>query len=283
MKPLLALLLSGSLFVLSACAPLPSFVPFETEGEVETESAQSTDTAAAETPPTLTFDGRRYSFDGDPDALRAEDERLILQTGGTYRLSGILLDGCLTVEADPADTVCLILDGLSLTAASHPCIQVSSAAALVIRTASGSANVLRSDKASAIESQAPLILEGEGTLSLRGATDGIDCEGDLTCRGGRVTVSAKERGLFSGRRLTLSGGSLTVNGPRWGLCTEEAKGSDGGICITGGALTVLATAAALKAVGQITVTGGKGSLDAPKFYDAETVTVRTEEFPTWPG
>ena len=63
----------------------------------------------------LTFDGRRYSYEGGAEEILVQEDRITLLAGGTYRLRGTLTEGALRISAPPDEPVRLILDSVSIT------------------------------------------------------------------------------------------------------------------------------------------------------------------------
>ncbi len=276
---ILVLVLCFGVCALCGCSPaLPSYVPADTELGETTESESGSENLP-EPIPLLILDGRRYSFSGDPEAILAKDDSLILRRSGTYRLSGELTEGELRVDVGWEHTVRLILDGVSLASSYHPCLSVESAAAVILESSAETVNRFHSKADSVIRSEANVIFCGKGALSLGGAKAAVTCAGTVSVTGGGLTATASEYGILAADRLLLEGGSVCLNAAKVGIRVTDRSPFDGGIRITGGSCTVLATECALFADGRIELGGGSGSLSAPILYRYE----RQEDGQTVPG
>ncbi len=275
----LALLLCTLCLFFSGCTPtLPGFAPFETEAYTEAVSAEE---AQPSLPPTVSFDGRRFSFDGDPNALHAENDLLIIQKGGCYRICGILYDGGLAIRVDAEETVELILDGVSLTSLRRPCLTVLSAGTVILRTEQNSTNVFKTETEAVIRTKGAMVLCGAGTLSLRGPGSALVADAALTVQSGSWMMTAGEYGI-SGLSVGIFGGNIAVNGTKVGVFSTNSSKDAQNILISGGSLSVLAIEVALATAGELCVTGGEGSLDAPKLYEANKISLLGGEFPAYP-
>lgn len=248
------------LFLPSCSASLPDFDPLGTETEaVESETA--------DTPPipTLTLSGRRFSFEGEAEAIDARDDLLCLKREGVYRLTGDLSEGGISVDVGAFGRVRLILDGVSIRSTRRPAIEIVSAAAVILETEEGSVNLLWSSSEAVILGSDNLLLTGSGSLSLGGALRAIQAEGRVSVASGTVRLSASECGIRSSVGVTLAGGEVAINAARVGLCSEERSDS-GGIEILGGDLVAVCSETVLSAKRRICLAGGRGSFDAPRWY-----------------
>ncbi len=280
MKMLLLLLVLGLVCLLTGCSPpLSGFVPFETEALADTDTEGQIDPAPFI--PTITLDGRRYSFDGDPSALRSQNDQLILCAGGRYRLCGLLYDGALTVEAGVDETVELILDGLSLTSLRRPCLTVTSPTTVILRTESGSTNIFKTEADQGVVTHGNLVLDGAGALTLRCSGSAIVSDSALTVQGGSWILTAANVGLC-GSYVEINGGNIALNGSKVGIYSTNLSKLEKSIQMHGGSVTVLATEVAIRSEGGLLFTDGKGSLNAPKLYEGTEIDILGGEFPPYP-
>ncbi len=252
--------------LLSSCAPaLPDFKPFESEEESQSESLLPT----AEIP-TLSLDRRRYSFTGKEEAITAEDDLLTIGQAGSYRLTGTLSEGGLSVDVGAFGVVRLILDDVSLASTGRPVLHVRSAAAVILETEEGSVNLFRSTAKTAVMADGNLLLTGSGSLSISGAPVAISSLGRVAVESGSLRITASECGILANTAIEMTGGEVAVNAASFGFKTEERSDSSGGILLRGGSLTAVCSETVLSAKTRILLTGGKGSFDAPRFYLCES-------------
>lgn len=111
------------------------------------------------------------------DAVEISGGTVTIRDEGTYILSGSLSDGRIVVDADDADKVQLVLDGVDIVSADSAAVYVLSADKVFITTASGSENTLANGGEYAaiddnnidavIFSKSDLTLNGAGTLTHR--------------------------------------------------------------------------------------------------------------------
>ena len=262
-------------FLPSCSSALPNFDPLATEEETAAE-----ETAVAPVISTVTLSGRRFSFAGEETAIAVRDDLLTMKEEGVYRLTGDLAEGGVAVDVGAFGVVRLILDGVSIRSTRRPAIEIVSAAAVIIETAEGSVNLLRSSREAVIRSSSNLLLTGEGSLSLGGADEAIAAEGRVSVTSGIVHLTASACGIRSEVGVELSAeGEVAINAARVGILTRERSDS-GGIVIRGGRLVAVCAEAVLCAQRRICLAGGKGSFDAPRLYQCPSEVLHTGgEFP----
>jgi len=218
----------------------------------------------------------------DSPAVSVTGRVVTLSAPGTYRLSGELRGGRVVVASAEPGPVTLVLDGVSVYAATGPALVVERADEVVLRSAGGSFNNLfdglerlDGEPGAALFSAAPLTIEGEGHLLVMARLKhGVASEGDLSVTGGVLTVNAADDGV-RGENLTVHGGDLLVFAANDALkSTGEAEGS-GVVALNGGTLDLVATGDGVQAErvllvrgGHVTVLSGGGHTVVPS--DAST-------------
>ncbi len=265
----LALCVLSAVLYSVGCSPaLPSFVPFDTEEETMESSPEAENDP---TIPLLSLDGRRYSFTGNDKAISVKDDLLSIKEAGTYRLTGDLTEGGLSVEVGWGETVRLILDGISIRSSGRAALSVSSSAAVIVESEVHSVNVLFSESDAVIQGNTNLIFCGKGSLSLSGAKYAVRSSGTIAIEDGILRATASEYGFFSEKRIDILGGKVAVNAAKFGYATKETSSSLGGIYLYGGQITAVCSEAALSAQTQILLAGGVGSFESPMYYQCEHV------------
>lgn len=247
----------------------PDTIP---ESQVVTQPTQGSYTSPSEA--RITF-GDIPTVEGK--GAVAEDHAVTVTSAGTYLVSGSTANGQIVVDTADADTVTLVLNGVSLTCTDGPAVYVKSAPKkVVLYTAAGSVNLL-SDTAGYVvadEEQVEgevypnacvyacddLTLDGEGELTIRGNADkGINTKDDLALKGGNLTVTSAGVGLRGNDSVTITGGKVTVTSGGDGIkSANTATEGKGYVNIEGGELYVTATGDGISAATDLSVSGGLG-------------------------
>lgn len=163
-KIILILLISPLLLSLPSCVPQGSHFGEEIE---ETEVADTSE--RSEDAATIVFSENRYIFTGEPSSISCEGSTIYIRKGGTYKLSGNLLDGSIVIDASD-QRVKLILCGIEICGGELTPICVKNASEAIIETESGTENIIECNDPtrSAIISCAKLTLINNGSLTLNG-------------------------------------------------------------------------------------------------------------------
>lgn len=198
-----------------------------------------------------------------------------ISSGGSYRISGTLSEGQITVNtADSSADVIIILDGAEITNTAGPVILVEQAKNTRIRLAEGSSNVLISGtEGTALDENAPgaviyseddLDIEGEGSLKLLGyINNGIGCKDDLDINGGSLNIEALNNGIRASESVDIKGGSISIKSGNDGIKTSSAqKEGKGNVKISGGELGIESSGDAISAETELNIEGGTLTVNA---------------------
>ena len=200
---------------------------------------------------------------------------------GVYVLSGTAKDCTVTIEADKADKVQLVLDGVSITNSDFPAIYVKSADKVFI-TAAGSANSLsvtgtfRADgdtnTDAVIFSKDDLVLNGTGALEIVSQTgNGITSKDDLKITGGTYTVTSALDAFEANDLIAVCGGSFTVSTNKDAFhCENETEGS---IFIAEGSFSISAKSDGMQATAYLQIDGGTFEINAAEGLEASYVQI----------
>lgn len=249
------------------------------------------------------FEGRRFTYTGEPDCVEALDDSLIIKRSGVYRLSGELTEGRVTVNCSDGGGVRLILDGAAIRSSYGPALHCEGATVLTVETLADTVNFLSSKAyrendgelpTACILSECPLILCGEGTLIADTDSEcGILSLGSMTLRSGSLTVNASELGVWVRDRFLQEGGRLTISYAKTGLLALGGELSTSEVRIIGGSFVALCDEVAIRAGRKIDISAGIGSIDAPTVYLCErekegkavagVINVTSPDFPKYKG
>ena len=208
----------------------------------------------------------------------ATADGVTITAGGDYLVSGVLSDGCITIETGEQDDVRLILSGASISAQDGPAINCQSADKLIITLAEGTENSLSDghtysvqedeEPNAALYSRADLSINGSGALTVTGNyLHGILSKDDLRITGGSITVSAAGDALRGRDGVAICGGTLDLSAQDDGIQSNyEGDASRGWVVIEGGEIAISAAGDGIAAEsvaqisgGTVTITSGEGA------------------------
>lgn len=187
---------------------------------------------------------------------------------GTYRLSGSLSDGKISVTAGTEDVVRIIVDNASITSSTGSGIQIDEANEVLLYLEDGTSNSVTdpgtyadtgTDAANAaIYSMADLSIAGEGQLTVQGNyQDGITSKDGLVLVSGSVIVSAADDGIKGKDYVAMLGGNYAVTASGDGIKSSNDTDADRGwLHQYAGQLEVAAGDDGIKAEQILTLSGG---------------------------
>ncbi len=208
------------------------------------------------------------------------DKDVAITAAGVYILTGTAKSATLTVKADAADDVTLVLSGLSLVGKNGTAIDIRSAGS--IRILLEGENVLSDsseDKPSAVGkttggvilSRVSLSIGGSGSLSLTAyRSHGIISEGALTVTGGIYNIYTAMAGLVGEHCVKIGGGTFTIKAEEEGILSADIDKNSavsdstsaaplsmlGYVYVSGGTIGITSTGDAIRAESAMLVSGG---------------------------
>ncbi len=199
--------------------------------------------------------------------------KITITSAGTYRISGSLTDGQITVDTDDEETIRLILNGVNIRCSTSSPIYILSAKKAIIILEENTANYV-ADSASyvleagedepnaAIFSKSDLTIFGSGSLNVNGNyNDGIASKDGLIIKSGTITVNAVDDGIRGKDYLVVKGGAVTLNVGGDGLKSDNADDSAKGyISVENGVINITSDGDAVDAETDIIISGGEISL-----------------------
>ena len=186
-------------------------------------------------------------LDGAVSIALTSGEDVTIDAEGVYVISGEASDVTISVDAGDDAKVQLVLDGVTITNADTPVIEIVSADKAFI-TLSGSRNHLevRGDFETAsmdavIASKSDLTLNGTGSLEIVAANgDGVKSNDDLKVTGGTYTIAAIDA-LKANDSIRICGGDFTITAGKDALHSENKEDTSlGYIYISGASLDISA-------------------------------------------
>lgn len=197
---------------------------------------------------TLNGDSAEISGNG----AKAEGNVVTISDEGTYVISGVLTDGQIIVDAEDADKIQLVLNGVTLSSSDSAPIYIKNADKVFITLEEGSENTLTdgteyvqtddNEVDAVIFSKADLTINGSGVLNITGNyKHGIASKDDLVITGGTFNITAVKDALNGKDCVKIKEGifNLTVTD---GNGIQSKNGDDvtkGYVYICGGEINVL--------------------------------------------
>ena len=271
----------------------------ETTAAVETEAVKTEDTKAendnvSKDETLITVESGEIKVSGaNSKAVSISGTTVTITDAGTYRLSGELSEGQISVEAGDKDDVRLVLDNFSIANSETAPISVVTSGNFFIEIAEGSENTVEDKREAAkdsgkdtsdapdaaIYSKSDLYITGSGSLTVKGgycdgihgkdalvisddvklditaAEHGINGKDSLEIQDGSITITSGEDGLHSKGDVIISDGTMEIHAEDDGIHAETA------LIIDGGTVDVAESYEGLEGL-SVTINGGTVSVRA---------------------
>jgi uncharacterized protein (UPF0212 family) len=191
----------------------------------------------------------------------------VISGAGNYSISGQLIDGNITVEADTNSIIRLILNNADITNSRGPAILINKSKKTIINLADNSQNKLSdgttysdptADPNAALFSKSDITVFGTGSLTITGRyKDGISGKDGLLIKSGTINISSSDDGLCGKDYLIIKGGDITINSTGDGMRSDDASNTAVGyILIETGNMAITSAADGITAQNTVTVKGG---------------------------
>jgi hypothetical protein len=220
----------------------------------------------------ITLNGDSITADGQD--VTVEGSTVIINSIGTYRLSGTLTDGQIVVDTDDKGVVRLIFDGIDIRNSTSTPINIVKAEKTVIVLADNTKNFVtdgasyvftnpEDDEPNAtVFSKGDLTITGDGALTVTGNfNDGIASKDGLLIDSGTLIVSAADDGIRGKDYLVIKDGRITVTAQGDGLKSDnEEDATKGYISIETGVINITSGSDAITAQTDVLIAGGEFTL-----------------------
>ncbi len=216
-----------------------------------------------------------------------------IQDEGVYILSGKLTNGQIIIDAEDADKVQLVLNGVTINSNTSAAIYVRQADKVFVTLAKGTTNTL-SNKSEFVAidennidgvvfSKADVTFNGSGTLTINAAYgSGVVAKDDLTITGGTYKVTAAEHGFDAKDGIAIADGTFQVTSGKDGFHSENSDDATKGYLYVGdGTYTITATGDGFDAASILQIDDGTfqiktgGGSEATLAEDASAKGVKT--------
>ena len=191
---------------------------------------------------------------------------------GVYVITGTSSNAQIIVSAGDEDKVQLVLDKVSITNESTPCIYVKNADKVFVTT-TDSENTLTVTGAftadgdtntdAVIFSRDDVVINGKGTLNIVSTDNGISSKDDIKITGSTLNISCTADALEANKAILIADGTITIKSDKDGLHAENDEDNTvGSVYIAGGTITIEAGDDAIHATTIAQLDGGTISLTA---------------------
>ncbi|MBQ6380408.1 MAG: carbohydrate-binding domain-containing protein [Clostridia bacterium] len=214
----------------------------------------------------------------DGSGAKAEGSTLIISSGGTYLVSGMLKDGSIVVDAD-GEEVNIALNGADITCSSSSAIYVYEAKAALLYLVEGSSNTLsdgstytykdsysnqtEEEPNACLYAKDDLTIAGSGALKVTGNyNNGIVSKDTLSIESCSLSVTANNNGINGKDSLSIQKAtvSVTANGDAL-RSTNDTDSACGSISIASSTVKIDADEDGIQAQTDISISGGKLTLE----------------------
>ena len=179
-----------------------------------------------------------------------DNKDITIESAGVYIISGTAKNVTIYVTAKDEDKVQIVLDNLSITNETMPCVYVKTADKVFVTTKDN--NTLKVTGAfvadgntklnGVIFSKQDITFNGAGVLNVESSENGITGKDDIKITGGAVNVKADAVAIRANDSIRISNGNITLKGGTDGLHSENSDDdSKGYVYIGGGNIKIEAT------------------------------------------
>ena len=212
-----------------------------------------------------------------------DGQTIEITTKGVYVITGTAKNASIIVNAGDEDKVQIVLDGVSITNDSTPCIYVKSADKVFVTT-TGTDNTLAvtgtftadgdTNTDAVIFSKDDLVLNGTGTLTIQSSDNGITSKDDLKITGGTINITCSADALEANDSIRIADGTINIKTSKDALHAEnDDDDTVGFVYICGGTLNVQSDDDAVHATTIIQIDGGELNLAAHEGLEATWIQI----------
>ena len=213
----------------------------------------------------------------------SDGQNISITSEGVYVISGSASNVTITVDAGDENKVQIVLDGVSITNTSSPCIYVKNADKVFVTTTS-SDNTLSLTGAftadgttntdAVIFSKDDLVLNGQGTLNISSTDNGISCKDDLKITGGTIVINCQSDGIEANDSIAITDGNITIKTSKDAIHAEnDEDNSTGYVYICGGTLDLNAGSDGIQATTIAQIDGGTLNITAAEGIEGTFVQI----------
>ncbi len=211
-----------------------------------------------------------------------DEKNISITSAGTYIISGTANNVTIYIEAGAEDKVQIVLNNLSITNETMPCIYVKTADKVFI-TSNGS-NTLKvtgtfaEDESNILNavifSKQDITLNGTGILNIESSQNGITGKDDIKITGGTYNIKANAVAIRANDSIRVSNGNITLFAGTDGLHAENSNDdSKGYIFIADGTIKIEATDDCIHGGSVVQIDGGAITLNGAEGIEGTYVQI----------
>lgn len=289
---LMVLCIGTSVTGMVGCSVQKNSVSNVTSSKIAVSSGEKESVGKADTYIEL---GASIKVDGNGAVV--SDNKVTINAGGTYSISGDISDGQIVVEASKEEKVYIILNGVNITCSNSAPIYVKQCDKTIISLAEGTENIVtdgseyvyddevNEEPNAAIFSKDDLVFIGEGSLTVNANfNNGITSKDDLKIEGGNITVNAKADGVRGKDSVIITDGNLTVTSGEDGIKSNNTTDTTKGyVLIEGGKININSQEDGIQAETNLYVRNGEVSIVTRGGSENNTTSKGDQGMPGMPG
>ncbi len=260
--------------------------------ETTVESGQATEAEGAEASTASTGaddlfterDLAQTADTSDAEKITVSDgQDISITKAGTYVISGNASNVTISVDVQDEDKVQLVLDGVSITNETRPCIYVKNADKVFITTtdSENSLSVTGTFEAdgdtntdAVIFAKDDITLNGVGTLNISSSDNAVSCKNDLKVTGGTYNIECSHSAFEAKDSISVADGTINISSCVDGLHAEDDDdNSKGTIYIRGGNISINASDDGIHATVEVTIDGGNFNVIAGEGIESTTIRI----------
>lgn len=202
----------------------------------------------------------------------SDNDTVTISDEGIYVIKGSAHNAQIRVEAEDTDKIQIVLDNVSITNDSTPCIYVISADKVFVTTAEGTSTLEvtgtftadgDTNTDAAVFSRDDITFNGLGTLNISSTDNGISGKDDIKITGGTINISCASDAVEANDSIRIADGTLNITSCNDGLKAEnDEDDTTGYIYICGGRISINADDDAIHATTIVQIDGGDITVSA---------------------
>lgn len=189
--------------------------------------------------------------------IKTNNEDIIIDKGGSYLISGNLVDKQIIVDVDKEENVYLVLDTLTITNELISPIEIKGGKHVYVTLVGNSINQLSvNQEVPVIASEIAISFNGNGNLELISLGDGIKGEESIVIAGGNYNLVSAKHGINAKENIRLTNSKLSINSGKDGIKATSKQEDAGYIYIEDGHFDINAKQDGIDAEGEIIIIDG---------------------------
>ncbi|MBR3256026.1 MAG: carbohydrate-binding domain-containing protein [Clostridia bacterium] len=212
----------------------------------------------------------------------SDGENINITSEGTYVISGTAKNATIYVEAQDADKVQIVLENLSITNETMPCIYIKTADKVFVTSkgdnklnVTGAFSIEDSNNLNAvIFSKQDVTFNGTGTLNIESSQNGITGKDDVKITGGTYNIKSQAVAIRANDSIRIADGNITLNAGTDGLHAENSSDDTKGyVFINGGEINIEAVDDCIHGTSVVQIDNGNINLNGAEGIEGTYVQI----------